>query len=165
VSGARNGLIFGATSGGKFISVSDPNAALYLGLKAIEDGRPILIAADARVGKYKSAIKVLNVDVPMADGAPFIAYETHCDTIWLSVERFEQKFIPIFVPGPVRRPGETFDSFRERWFSFYSDQVNRILTGDPYSLALRAQWARLFAENLDPNQIVGPQPPAPSRDR
>jgi hypothetical protein len=156
-------MIFATASGRRFISVKDPNAALFVGVRAIQDGNPILIAADARAGTYKSSIRVLGIDVPMADGAPFIAYETGCDTIWLSVERFEQKFVPTFVPGPARRTGEKFDAFRERWFSFYTDQVNRILTGDPRSLALRAQWARLFAKDLDPDQMIETPPPAFSR--
>lgn len=155
VAGARNGLIFSLSSGPRIISVEqNPAAALYLGVRAIEDGRSILMAADARVGKRASTITVLNIPVPIADGAPFIAYETGCDTVWLSVERIEERFVPIFVPGPTPRSGEKFNAFRERWFSFYADQLNRTLTGDPRNIALRLQWARLLAATLDRQQMV-----------
>ena len=92
--------------------------------------------------------------MPVADGAPFIAYETGCETFWLGVERRRDGFAPNFVQGPSRRAGERFAQFRERWFSFYGGQIQRTLTGDPANLTLRPQWAKLFSGSIDPRQIV-----------
>lgn len=152
--GTKNGLMMARIAGPNLISNQDPKAALFQGVRSILDGQSIFVAADARAGKYKSTIRILDVDVPVADGAPFIAYETNCETVWLGVERSRHGFTPVFAQGPSRREGERFVAFRERWLSFYAYQIHRVLTGDPRNLTLRMQWATLFSKRLDPNQIV-----------
>lgn len=152
-TGAK-GRVFSVISAENHFNVKDPRTALYQGVRAIEDGYSIFMAPDGLAGKLNAKINVLGLDVPMAEGAPFIAYETRCETIWIAAERRGDRFFPHFVSGPVRRDGEKYRAFRERWFAFYEDQITRLLTGPPRNLPLRSQWARLFSDSFDPHQRI-----------
>lgn len=124
------------------IVVSDPRAATFLMTRAIEDGRSILMAPDAPIGKRDASIRVFGQDFPIAQGAPFVAFETSCQTVWISMQRNGDLFVPCFALGPVRTESESYKSFKARWLTFYGEQVEGFLRGAPDSLSIRPYWSR-----------------------
>ncbi len=138
-----------ATDGSRYIRVvGNERGALFQALRAVQDGRPLWIGADAPFGNSKQAIEVLGVTVPVADGAPFIAFETRCPTLWLALVRSGAGFSIVTAMGPVRMAGEKYQAFKDRWFSFYRTCIEDFLTGDPGSLALRPHWMQYLGGDV-----------------
>jgi hypothetical protein len=144
----KNGVIVGRGAAGRpatpnYIGTdTDPRTALFQMMRAIEDGKSVLVAPDALIGTMASSMQVLGSNVPMADGTPFIAFESGCETVWISMQRKGDFFTPNLVPGPVRSGGEGFKSFKQRRLDFYAGEVEGLLRGDPINLAVRpGRWA------------------------
>ncbi len=112
-------------------------AALFQAVRAMQDGGMLRMGADAPFGNRKTSIEVVGVTIPVAEGATFIAYETRCNTVWLSLVREGEGFAPVVARGPVREPNEKFGDFKDRWLDFYRGRIEDFLTGDPRNLALR----------------------------
>jgi hypothetical protein len=131
-------------------TAQNPKAALFLMMRSIEDGRSILLAADGADGKRNTSLRVIDREFRMAEGAPFIAYETGCETVWLYVQRKEGQFVPGFALGPRRSGPESYKAFKERWLAFYAERIEAVLSGDPDDLALRAPWERFLMRPQKP---------------
>lgn len=147
----QSGVVVGRGAKGRapkpnFIGTdTDPRTALFQMMRAIQDGKSVLVAPDAQIGTMVSSIQVLGRDVPMADGTPFVAYESGCETVWISMQRAGDRFTPNLVPGPVRSEGEGFNPFKRRWLDFYAEQVEGLLRGDPINLAVRpGRWTQFL---------------------
>jgi hypothetical protein len=134
-------LVYWLQSHGAMIaSRADDNANLLFSmLRTLQDGGTVLMAPDARFGELKSSIKVLGKDHQIADGAAFLAYQTRCPVAWCMIARDDDRFVPVIRSMQVG--DETYEAFKARFFQFYAEQIEQIITGDPRNLALKAQWA------------------------
>jgi hypothetical protein len=117
--------------------------ALFQALRAVEDGNVVLMAPDGTLGIEGSSsfMQVAGVTIPLANGAPFIAYETGCNSSWFTVMRKAECMIPIVEAAPKRAENENYEDFCQRWSSFYGQKIDSVLTGDPENLTLRARWS------------------------
>lgn len=122
------------------VGADKPSAALFAALCALREGRSVYVAPDGGFGKPSGNIEVLGASVPIFDGAPFLAYESGCDTVWYSLRRNGRFLAPVVEPGPSRAQGETFKEFRTRMIEFYRGKVEEQLTGDPENLVLHKAW-------------------------
>lgn len=140
--------------------VGNERGALFQALRAVQDGKALWIGADAPFGNSKHSIEVAGAKVPVADGAPFVAFETRCPTLWLATVRTDFGFSVVSTLGPVRTAGEKYQAFKDRWFSFYRTCIEEFLTGDPRNLALRPHWMHylgggVFRTSHSPKAAVG----------
>jgi|SRR5579871_4005874 len=138
--------VFATNSGQNRINVlAGRGSAGFRAFKALRDDRILLMAPDGRKGVgNESSMTVMGIRVPVADGAPTIAYEADCATTWYSMVRDGERFVPVCAPGPKRLAGENFEEFRERWWAFYAGHIERILTGDPRNISLIGFWPELI---------------------
>jgi hypothetical protein len=137
------GLTFGiqdSTSSRQISAKADPGAALFLALRAMQDGKTIIMAPDAKWGALGSTVNVAGKKIPMADGAAFLAYESGRETAWYGIELRGQSFVPVLVPAPRPNENEKYAAFKQRWLEFYGRQIEATLTGDPKNISLRARW-------------------------
>jgi hypothetical protein len=114
----------------------EPREALFLALRAVQEGKALLMAPDAQLGKRAHSIEIAGIDIPVANGGAFIAYETGCDSAWFTVIRRGNRFLPVLSFAPKPNSGESFGEFSERWLRFYGQQVEAILLGNPQSSSL-----------------------------
>jgi hypothetical protein len=141
----KDGLTFGMQSSGRPRMISageNPRAALFLALRAVQDGKVMLMAPDAIWGNLSSSVTVAGRSVPVADGAAFVAYESGCDSAWFTVERRDRHFVPVVIHGPKREEKEKYADFKDRWLRFYGGQIEGVLAGDPRNIVLRARWGK-----------------------
>lgn len=136
----QGGLMIQKSGGGALAAKNDPGAALFVAMRALMDGKHVFVAPDGPFGKVTRSIAVLDVKCPVAAGAPFLAFETRCETIWFAVERGEKGFAPVAEWGPRRASGETAEQFEDRLFRFYGDRIEASLTGAPRNLAISGRW-------------------------
>jgi len=126
----------------------DGNAhvSAFQAVKVLRARKMLLMVPDARREvQQNSQVRILGKLRPFADGAPTIAYESDCATGWYTIARSGDGFVPVYEPGPRREPGEPFKGFKERWWAFYSAQVEQLFTGDPRNITLWHFWPKLFA--------------------
>jgi hypothetical protein len=136
----QGGLMIQKSGGGALAAKNDPGAALFISMRALLEGKHVFVAPDGPFGKVQRTIRVLDVECPVAGGAPFLGYETRCETVWLAAKRDENGFAPVAEWGPRRESGETAEQFEDRLFRFYSDRIEASLTGDPRNLAISGRW-------------------------
>lgn len=130
--------------------LQDPRFGLFQIVRALENGTSILMTPDAAVGTRSALVRIFDAEFAVPEGAPFVAYETGCQTFWLWVRRDGRRFVPELVAGPARLDGERYASFKQRWLEFYGEQVNNFLRGAPDNLALRPQWTRWLSARAIP---------------
>jgi hypothetical protein len=135
--------------------VGNERAALFQALRAVQDGKALWIGPDAPFGSPKQSIEVLGVNVPVADGGPFVAYETKCPTVWMSLVRSGKGFSVTTELGPVREAGEKYSAFKGRWFAFYGRCIENFLTGDPCNLSLRPHWMHYLSGHIPKTYYLG----------
>ena len=104
----------------------------------------MLMAPDAGFGNKSNLIKVAGATVPVADGAAFLAYEAECQIAWFTVVRDRDRLKPLLVPGPTRQEAERYAAYKVRLLDFYARQFTEIATGEPWNLAFRTRWVRVF---------------------
>lgn len=145
------GLVVDVKARAKFASLgaNDPGAALFGALRALGEGRSVYVAPDGSFGKHAGCIQVLGASCPVSDGAPFLAYESGCDTVWYAMRRTREMFVPVVEPGPSRAEGETFAQFRTRLLGFYRDRIEEHFTGDPRSLVLHKAWRQRLLQAME----------------
>ncbi len=122
----------------------DPAGALFRAMKHLTGGGTLLIAPDGRQGTNYSIVRVLGGQYRVGHGAPFLAFETGCETGWYTAGLRNNRIVPIFVAGPTRKEGERFAEFRDRLLDFYACQISAHLAGDPGNLALNSYWLDYF---------------------
>lgn len=116
----------------------DPRAALFVALRSLQDGKALLMSPDGRAGNAAAgSTEIAGARVPIATGAAFLAYESGCASAWYTVVRKGDGFVPVLVFAPRPEPKEKFDAFVTRWLSFYGQQVEAMLTGDPSTIVCR----------------------------
>ena len=125
----------------------DSRSALFAGLKALMQKKVLLLAPDGKQGALNARITVLGREFLIGDGAAFLAYESRCDTLWYSMHRTEDRFVPYVVPGPVREGRESFPEYRTRLIAFYEKMLNDFFSGDPRNLVLTPRWLTTFTEH------------------
>jgi len=130
----------------RYIRVAgNERGALFQALRTVQAGKVLWIGADAPFGNSKQSIDVIGATAPVADGAPFVAFETRCPTLWLALVREGGGFSVATALGPVREAGEKYQVFKDRWFAFYSKCIEDFLRGDPRNLALRPHWMQYLS--------------------
>lgn len=134
-------------SNGRY-AAADGAFALFAAREALLARRPVLMAPDGRFGKATVTITVLGAQLAMADGAPFLAYTTRCDTVWLSVVRTDNGFTLKTTDGPQAEEAEAFADFRDRFFRFFVDQAELSLRGDPRNQPIGRNWIETFEAML-----------------
>lgn len=143
--------------------VGNERAALFQALRAVQNGKVVWIGPDAPFGNPKQSIEVLGVNVPVADGGPFVAFETRCPTMWMSLVRDGDAFSTVTAMGPVREAGEKYDMFKARWFAFYGQCIEHFLTGDPRNLSLRPHWMQYLSGSIPQTYYLGGSIPKTSQ--
>jgi hypothetical protein len=132
------------------MSKTDQIGAGFATLKSLSNGGVVIVAPDGGRGKAATQITVAGRTMAFPDGAPFLAYEAGCRTGWFGARREGARLVPEFIEGPRREDGERYRAFKTRFFDFYAAQIERVITGDPASLALRPRWSKLFRDWADP---------------
>jgi hypothetical protein len=150
-SGLFMGKKAGDTEGGRtderFIGVKgDEGAALFKAVRALQDGKTLWMNPDGMIGRGVSKISVLGVEIALPSGAAFAAYESKCNTAWITFVRDGVSVVPNIVIGPTREKGEGYRDFSKRWFKFYGERLEEALTGDPRNIALRPFWVSVLTE-------------------
>lgn len=132
-------------------------ASAFQAVKVLRSKKLLLMVADAgtRRSKQNSQTSILGRSVSFADGAPTIAYESGCATGWYTVARKGDRFVPVIEPGPRREPKESFQDYKERWWNFYTSQVEKLFTGDPRNITLWYFWPKLFRSATSADQFDG----------
>jgi len=115
-----DGIVIGAA--GKH-TASDGAHALFAAREALLQGGLVLIAPDGRFGKEAGTISVLGAQLPITDGAPFLAHTTGCAVTWLALVRTGERFTLQTVSGPQAEKHERFADYKERFYRFYSDRL------------------------------------------
>ncbi|HEY4114984.1 MAG TPA: hypothetical protein VGM17_13100 [Rhizomicrobium sp.] len=118
-------------------------AAAFRTFKALKQGRAVLMAPDGpHYGEASGiTIEVLGLKTKVSEGAAVLAYESNCDTGWISAVRRGRMFAPEYVPGPRRAEGEPYKAFRARWVSFYADRIECALSSGPENVVAFSRWA------------------------
>ncbi|HEX4794029.1 MAG TPA: hypothetical protein VH370_09565 [Humisphaera sp.] len=126
-----------------FIVEGNERAAAFRTFKALSQGRAVLMAPDGPhfADSAGMTIEVLGLKTKVSEGAAVLAYESKCDTGWISAIRQGNMFVPEYVPGPRRLEGESYRNFRDRWVSFYADRLHCALSSRPENLVLISRWA------------------------
>src|SRR6185437_16111150 len=141
-----DGVAIGAV--GKY-AARDGAFALFAAREALLEAKPALVAPDGRFGKEALAISVLGAQVPVTDGAPFLAHATGCNVVWLALIWKTHGFTVEAIAGPRRDAGEPFADYRGRLYQFYADRLEQAFTGDPLNLPLTKNWKFIFSAMLD----------------
>jgi hypothetical protein len=138
----EDSLIMDVKSRGKFRSVDAKKSggALFAALRTLTQGGSVYLAPDGPFGNPTGEARVLGASRSVGDGAPFLAFEARCETVWYVMRRDGQMLVPAIEPGPSRKPGETYEEFRAGLMQFYRDKIEEQLTGDPRNLALHDWW-------------------------
>jgi hypothetical protein len=122
----------------------DPRGSLFAGLKALLQKKVVVITPDGQQGSRNCDISVLGRKVPIGDGAAFLAYESRCATMWATMNRNGDRFVPNLVSGPVRDSAESFEQFQGRFNAFYERMLNEFFCGDPQNLLIGQRWLNVF---------------------
>jgi hypothetical protein len=133
------------SSAGAYSAFSDPAVALFAGRRALTEGSQFLMSPDGGMRKTGRAFEanrktrslpILGLAWPVGHGAPVLAYDTNCETVWFAVGLSDMGFAPLMVKGPRRRPGEIFSEFEDRFWRFYAQQIENSLKGDPRNIPI-----------------------------
>ncbi len=123
--------------------------ALFAGREALLAAKPVFMAPDGRFGKETATVSVLGAQLPLTDGAPFLAHVTGCRVIWFALRWTDHGFAVEARAGPPRQTEQPFREYRERFYQFYAARLEEALTGDPASLPLTVNWKIIFGAMLD----------------
>jgi lauroyl/myristoyl acyltransferase len=135
-----------------FSAKLDPAAALFNALRALQEGKSVIMSPDGPYGKHSCAMHVLGRTAEMADGAAFLAYEAKCETAWFTVVRDDSGFRPDIQVGPRREDGERYKQFQQRLCDFYGERIAALYSGDPRNIALSRRWVdHLITRDVDEN--------------
>lgn len=147
---------------GVVTAAQDPRAALFTGLRALQDKKVVLIAPDGSEG-LNFEIEVLGSKSMIGEGAAFLAYEGKCPAVWFIIVREDDAFVPVVIPFPARQPGEKYRQFKERFAQFYAERVLDFFTGDPRNFVRTPRWGHLFRETWPIGELVTRPRPAAAR--
>jgi lauroyl/myristoyl acyltransferase len=137
----------------KYIVVwQNERTALFQALRALQDRKTLWIGGDAPFGNRAVSIDMLGSPLPVPDGPSFLAYETGCNTAWLSYVREGRGMAPVLVAGPVREGKEKYKEYKTRWLKFYAERIDEFLTGDPRNIALRPHLIEVL--NKPPTPVL-----------
>jgi hypothetical protein len=125
----------------------DPRSAMFNALRALQEGRPVLLSPDGAKGKLSAKLSFLGKTRAAGSGAAYLAHASRCRTAWYVVCRDGERFFPVVDAGPSPAEGESFNAFASRLFDFCSARIETILTGDPQNLMLREPWRRSLLKN------------------
>ena len=137
--------------------------ALFAAREAVLDRRPALMSPDGRFGREAGTINVLGAQLPVTEGAPFLAHTTNAAVVWFALLRKENGFTLEVSPGPQPDKGERFSDFRDRFYRFYVDRLEEAFTGDPSNLPLSVNWKLTFGAMLA-GKVYRQRRPTRSRD-
>lgn len=136
---ARHGAILGGDTKKK-----DSREALFILMRALEDGRNLFFAPDGRNGKQTASLNVLGTVTSAGEGAAFLAHASGCNTAWYTVIREGDRFVPVVESGPVKAKGESLKDFSGRLYRFYGERIEAMFTGDPRNIVFRPRWGRVL---------------------
>lgn len=138
-------IVANSTTASTQISVKNNlDGGLFQTLRAMSRGKSVLIAPDGAHGTRNYFGEVLGRSIRTAAGAAFLAYESRCYCAWYYTVPTGDRFLPVVVTAPKPDKQESFESFAERWLSFYWAEFENLLTGDPDGICLIGRyWAVL----------------------
>lgn len=139
------GVVIGAT--GKH-AAHDGAYALFAAREALLAQKPALMSPDGRFGREAGTVSVLGAELPVTEGAPFLAHTTNAAVVWFALIRKEGGFTLDVSPGPRPDKGERFPDFRDRFYRFYVDRLEDAFTGDPSNMPLSVNWKLTFGAML-----------------
>lgn len=140
------------------VSESRLNSA-FKAIKVLMSGKSLLIAPDSNVedSRHVSTLNILGKDIAVPDGAARIAYEANAKVGWYTASIEGARYVPVFVEGPQKAAGESFDSFKARFASFYSEQVTATLSSHPRNTILKSFFRKFLsrtpAVNTHPDDV------------
>lgn len=147
---------------GVVTATQDARAALFTGLRMLQEKKVVVIAPDGSEG-LNIEIEVLGSRSLIAEGAAFLAYEGKCPAAWYIVAREGDEFVPVVIPLPQRQAGEKYRQFKERFAQFYAERLTDVFTGDPRSLVRTPRWGHLFRDTWPIGELVTRPRPAAAR--
>lgn len=121
----------------------DAGAAMIVAVRAMMDGRVVLMYPDGKHGNRPHSVSVAGKTLKSAAGAALIAYESRCTTVWYTILPSVDSFVYKLVVGPKPNRRESFDEFSVRWLEFYWGEVSAVLTGPPSQIFLGTSWSTL----------------------
>jgi hypothetical protein len=125
-------------------AAGDGAFALFAAREALLAEKPAFMAPDGRYGREAGTVSVLGAQLPLTDGAPFLAHATGCKVEWLALSWTGRGFAIEALAGPQRVAGEAFRDYRERFYHFYAARLEEAFTGNPANLPLTANWRLMF---------------------
>ncbi len=143
-------------------ATQDPRAALFTGLRALQEKKVVVIAPDGSEG-LNIEIEVLGSRSMIGEGAAFLTYEGKCPAAWFTIAREDDAFVPVVIPFPARQSGEKYGQFKERFAQFYAERLSDFFTGDPRNLVRNPRWGHLFRETWPIDELVTRPRPAAAR--
>jgi len=124
-----------------------PGEALFIALRALQDGGTVFMAPDGHRGKQSATFNVLGKTIQGGDGAAFLAHSSNCHTAWYTTHREGERFVPVVELGPQRAEREPFAEFKKRLHDFYCEKLEQTFTGNPRNIVLRQRWISVFGKD------------------
>lgn len=152
---AQDGLVIHAHigeasgEGGSVSASADPRAALFTAYRKLCAGGQVYLAPDGPHASRTRTIRVLGIDLQVAEGAAFLASQARSRVVWLSVRRHGDRFLPVIVEGPVREKQDREDVYSERFWSFYARCIEDHLVGLPGDIAIGGRWLSILKTSLN----------------
>lgn len=147
---------------GVVTATQDARAALFTGLRVLQERKVVVIAPDGSEG-LNIEIEVLGSRSMIGEGAAFLAYEGKCPAAWFTIAREDDAFVPVVIPFPQRQSGEKYRQFKERFAHFYAERLSEVFTGDPRNLVRTPRWSHLFRQTWPVGELVTRPRPAAAR--
>lgn len=134
---------------GAVSAAADPRAALFTAYRRLRAGGQVYLAPDGPNANRGRTIRVLDVDLPVAEGAAFLASQLRARVVWLCVRRDGDRFLPVIVEGPVREKQEREDDYEKRFWQFYACCIEHHLSGMPGDIAIGGRWLSILKTSFD----------------
>lgn len=152
---ARDGLVIHANIGdasgeaGSVSASADPRAALFTAYRKLRTGGQVYLAPDGPHTNRTRTIRVLDIDLPVSEGAAFLASQVRCRVVWLSVRRDGDRYVPVIVEGPRRDKQEDEAAYTTRFWQFYANSIESHLVGPPGDIAIGGRWLSILKSALN----------------
>jgi hypothetical protein len=125
----------GLVSAGLLSVRSDPDKALYQGIKHLrESGSVVAIGGDGVYGKGGRQTEFLGGSFSFGMGVPFLIYHSKCQPVWHMVGWQDGQPRYFVELGPTPESGERYEAWVERWFDFYLGRLRSVIVGNPWNI-------------------------------
>jgi hypothetical protein len=124
--------------------VDDAGQSLFTCMRALQDGRPVLMAPDGPRGRQSCTLHVCGKICSAGEGAAYLAGSAYCNVAWFTVSLENDRFVPSIEAGPRRQRGDNLEAYKTRLYEFYSQKIEELVTGNPSNIVLKPRWSRIL---------------------